>query len=82
MFLRRKIISFLYYKRDVNQNMLITLIRERPVIVDKTVDEYKNKRHKFDARKDIFTRLKINFQDLNSEEKNQFHKLQIFIYLQ
>ncbi|CAH1979196.1 unnamed protein product [Acanthoscelides obtectus] len=59
-------------KMDINQEVLITLVQERPVIWDKTIEGYKNKRLKFDCWKEIFVQLNPAFEDLSGEEKNTF----------
>lgn len=65
---------------NINQELLITLIQERPVIWDKTIDDYKNKRLKYDSWKEIFIHFQPTFEDLSGDEKNKFGKLQIFNY--
>ncbi|XP_049878851.1 uncharacterized protein LOC126375807 [Pectinophora gossypiella] len=56
----------------LNQELLITLIQERPVIWDKTIDDYKNKRLKYDSWKEIFIHFQPTFEDLSGDEKNKF----------
>ncbi|KAJ8720385.1 hypothetical protein PYW07_012428 [Mythimna separata] len=59
-------------KMNINQELLITLVHERPAIWDKSVEDYKNKRHKYDAWKEIFIHLNPSFQDLSGKERNNF----------
>nr|CAI5846602.1 unnamed protein product [Callosobruchus analis] len=55
----------------IEQEVLITLIQERPMIWDKTVDGHKNKPKKCYHWKEIFINLKPGFEDLSGEEKNR-----------
>ncbi|XP_045538097.1 uncharacterized protein LOC123721932 [Papilio machaon] len=60
---------------NINQELLITLIQERPVIWDKTIDDYKNKRLKYDSWKEIFIHFQPTFEDLSGDEKNKFGQM-------
>ncbi|XP_072947281.1 uncharacterized protein [Epargyreus clarus] len=57
---------------NINQELLITLVHERSVIWDKTIEDYKNKRLKYHSWKEIFIHLNPTFEDLSGEEKNSF----------
>lgn len=56
---------------------LISLVEQRSVIWDKTLETYKDRNETRNAWKEIFLELKPDFEDLNATEKNSFGKYKI-----
>lgn len=64
---------------DINLEVLITLVEERPVLWDKTTEEYKDKRRTFAAWREICTIMKDDFETLPENEKNELGMYYLFI---
>ncbi|KAI4454943.1 madf domain transcription factor [Holotrichia oblita] len=58
-----------------NVELLITLIEERPVIWDKTLEIYKNKVLRETAWREICVILKDGFEEMNEKERQEFVKI-------
>jgi len=60
---------------DIDIEMLISLVENRPVLWDKTSESYKIKQLNFTAWMDI-----CSFDTLSDKEKNEFGKFTLIIY--
>ncbi|XP_072384176.1 uncharacterized protein [Diabrotica undecimpunctata] len=60
---------------EIDQELLITLVQNKPVLWDKTTDEYKDKRLTFEAWRDICKNINPTFEELPDTEKNTYGKL-------
>lgn len=58
----------------VDMDLLISLVQNRPMLWDKTIENYKNKQANFAAWKEIFVMLNEDFERLSDQEKNEFGK--------
>jgi len=58
----------------IDTELLISLIEERPVIWDKTLDSYKNKNLKESAWKEISIILNRDFKELEQKQRQDFGK--------
>ncbi|CAH2088918.1 unnamed protein product [Euphydryas editha] len=52
--------------------LLITLVEGRPVLWDKTLDIYKDKRLTYEAWREIFTILNKDFDEMTNVKKNEY----------
>jgi hypothetical protein len=59
---------------EINTELLITLVEERPAIRDKTLDCYKDKKLKESAWREICVILKENFEELEQKQRQKFGK--------
>lgn len=59
---------------DIDMEILISLVQERPVIWDKTSELYKNRDETKKAWQEIFLAVKNNFEELEEGEKKNFGK--------
>ncbi|PSN44807.1 hypothetical protein C0J52_25711 [Blattella germanica] len=60
---------------DINTELLITLVKERPAIWDKTLDLYKDKKLKELSWREICVKLNEDFEDMDSWQKHEYGKL-------
>jgi len=58
----------------IDTELLISLIEERPVIWDKTLDSYKNKNLKESAWKEICIILNRDFKEMEQKQRQDFGK--------
>lgn len=66
---------------EVDIEHLIILVQERPVLWDKTIEEYKDRVKSRNAWIDIFKELNSDFQELGDKEKNEYGKYNLVYYL-
>jgi hypothetical protein len=59
---------------DINKELLIALIEERPVLWDKCDDAYKDRNATKEAWNEVCTGLKEDFEILKDSERNVFGK--------
>jgi hypothetical protein len=59
---------------EINTELLITLVEERPAIWDKTLDCYKDKKLKESAWREKCVILKENFEELEQKQRQEFGK--------
>ena len=57
---------------DLNVDLLISLIEQRPVIWDKTLGVYRDKKDTKKAWKEVFIQLRSDFEECGAIEKNNF----------
>ena len=55
---------------NIDCELLITLVEERPVLWDKSSEEYKDRRLTLQAWKDVCSQLKEDFETLGDKERN------------
>lgn len=60
---------------NINTELLISLVEERPVIWDKTLNLYKDKKSKESAWKEICVALNKDFEELEQKQRQNFGKL-------
>lgn len=65
---------------DIDIEMLISLVENRPVLWDKTSESYKIKQLNFTAWMDICKMIHPSFDTLSYKEKNEFGKFTLIIY--
>lgn len=65
--------------KNIDMDLLISLVRERPVVWDKTLEEFKYKNITNEAWKDICVKLYSDFDSLNDKDKDIFGKIYLFI---
>lgn len=65
---------------EINTELLISLIEERPAIWDKTLNIYKDKNIKESAWREICVILKEGFEEKEQKERQEFGKF-LLIYL-
>lgn len=54
--------------------LLITLVEGRPVLWDKTLEIYKDKRLTYEAWREIFIILNKDFDEMTNVKKNEYGK--------
>lgn len=59
---------------DFDVEFLITLVQERPVLWDKSLDSYKDRNATKNAWREILIELNPEFDALDDKEKNVFGK--------
>jgi hypothetical protein len=59
---------------EVDVECLISLVEERPVLWDKTLDTYKDRNVKKPGCKEVCLELKNYFEDLGEKDKNEIGK--------
>lgn len=59
----------------VENDFLIQLVRERPILWDKTLDDYRHKQRTYNAWKDICLLNFEHFQTFSEKEKRHVGKL-------
>lgn len=59
---------------NIDMDVLISMVENRPALWDKTLESYKNKQTTFAAWKEICMALKDDFESLSDKEKNDFGK--------
>ncbi|CAH2006365.1 unnamed protein product [Acanthoscelides obtectus] len=60
---------------NIDSEVLITLVQERPVLWDKTVDEYKDKRLTLESWKEVCRQMKEDFDSLPDKDRNDIGKM-------
>lgn len=65
---------------NIDIEMLISLVENRPVLWDKTSESYKIKQLNFTAWMDICKMIHPSFDTLSYKEKNEFGKFTLIIY--
>jgi len=67
----------------IDTELLISLVEERPVIWDKTLDLYKDKNLKESAWKEICVILNTDFEELEQNQRQDFGKFynQLIIFI-
>ena len=65
---------------ELNTEMLIDLVEERPCLWDLCNDDYKNKQKKAKSWAEIGEQLSENFMDQSEKEKNETCKYAKFFY--
>lgn len=58
----------------IDNELLIHLIQERPVIWDKTLNEFKDRNATRIAWNEVCLQLKSDFEELEDKKKNEFGK--------
>lgn len=58
----------------VDRELLISLIKDKPVLWDRTTDCYKNRIFTIDAWKDIATNINPEFESMNKKARMDFGK--------
>lgn len=64
---------------EIDNEVLITLVEQRPVLWDKTIDDYKNRNKTLEGWKQICRILKDDFDEKSEKEQNDIGK-HYFIY--
>ena len=59
---------------DIEIELLISLVEERPVLWNKNIDGYKNRNFTVAAWNDVCSVLHEGFNSLSDKEKNDFSK--------
>ncbi|XP_065577190.1 uncharacterized protein LOC136038103 isoform X1 [Artemia franciscana] len=59
---------------NINSEMLISAIKERPAVWDKSMESYKDKRRKFEAWTEICKLLNEDYESLTESKRNEFSK--------
>ena len=68
---------------ELDVDLLISLVEMKPVLWDKTLEDYKSRNLTTNAWRDVCCGLNKEFENLSDQEKNEFGKLQnIFFALQ
>lgn len=67
--------------KNIDIDNLISLVRERPVLWDKSLEEFKYKNISNAAWKDICIILYSEFDALSDKDKDMFGKIYLFIHL-
>lgn len=73
---------------EIDSEILISLVQDKPEIWDKAIEDYKNRNKKTEAWRSICAQLKENFENLSDGERKEFGKFKIilsfasFIYFQ
>lgn len=65
----------------INTELLISLVEDRPVIWDKTLEIYKDKNSKASAWREICVILKEDFEGMDQKERQDFGKCTIFFFI-
>lgn len=66
---------------NIDCDLLISLVEERPVLWDKTIDDFKNKNLKTEGWKDVCRNIFHDFDDKNDKEKTRLGKLIFISYI-
>lgn len=70
-------------REDVDTELLISFIEDKPEIWDKSIEEYKDRIKTREAWISVCCQLKPDFQDLSDGERKEFGKftiIHIFLY--
>lgn len=66
---------------NIDPELLITLIEIRPILWDKTLENYKDNNMRTAAWREVCIALKEDFQELEEKERQSYGKfLYLFIY--
>ena len=57
---------------DVDVEMLISLVQDRPVLWDKSLESYKSKTETTAAWREVCNHLNPDFESMSDEAKNQY----------
>lgn len=66
---------------EIDVDLLITLVQERPVIWDKSLEEYKYKNLTLKAWEEICGSLNDDFENLDETNKKKYGKYYISLFL-
>ena len=61
---------------EIDIDLLISLVEMKPVLWDKTLEDYKSRNLTTNAWRDVCCGLYKEFENLNEKEKNEFGNLQ------
>lgn len=67
-------------EHDMDVELLITLIEERPILWDKSLETYKSKIEITNAWMEVCYHLNPSFKTLNDGEKNKYGKRVILFF--
>lgn len=59
---------------EIDNELLITLVEQRPVLWDKTAEDYKNRNKTLEGWKQVCRILKDNYDELSEKEQNEIGK--------
>lgn len=65
---------------EIDSELLITLVQQRPVLWDKTIDEYKDRNKTLEGWKEICRILKDDFDEISEKEQNDIGKNYLIYY--
>lgn len=65
---------------DIDNEILISLIQERPVLWDKTLDIYKDRDATRNAWREVCVEIRSDFDVLDERQRNDFGKYILFTY--
>lgn len=63
---------------EIDNELLITLVEQRPVLWDKTSEEYKNRNKTLEGWKEICRILKDGYNELSEKEQNEIGMYKYF----
>lgn len=59
---------------EVDLEVLITLVHDRPILWDKTQESYKDRIQTRNAWVEVFKELNDGFEEMGQQEKNEYGK--------